>query len=256
MDIISILSHSGGNFKTTTTVNLGASLARMGKKILSIDLDPQGGLSNCLTNFRREDEGRLPSITDVLLNKVPLEDVLLSVKSKGVKVVPAGSDLRNVHKILLNEKDGEYRLRKEMNKLDGFDIVLLDHAPGYSILTLNGLYASDWILVPIRAEFLSLDGIPELQKTIDEVFPQHDSIDVLGFVIGMYDPRTRIEKEVSEYLQKTLGAKLFKTKIRKNTKLREAPAEQIDIYLMGDKRGMDDFDSLAKEVLKRIGGEQ
>lgn len=235
--IISIANFKGGVGKTTSTMNLGFALQLAGRRVLLIDIDPQFNLSQSVG----ADTSR--NIYQSLRGGQPLEPQQIR---SGLDIVPASLDLIKAEIELAGEFKREERLDNLLQPLKkNYDYILIDCPPSLGLLTINAFVASDWIFVPIEAEYLALKGYAILQEAIGKIGLQVDRA-----FITMFDGRKILNREVLESVQKQLGDALFKTVIRSNVALAEAPARRQDIFTYApDSRGAEDYASLCKEIL-------
>ena len=242
MRIIAVCNQKGGTAKTTTTVNLGAALARLGKNVLLIDLDPQGNLTYSF--------GISPTkgtIADVLQGKKKIEDIL--EEREGLKVAPGSLLLSDIEISLVNKIGRERILKDKLASLKGFDFVFIDSPPSLSILTVNALNAAQEVIIPAQMEVLSLQGLNQLIGTIEEVKAVlNKSLRVGGIVASMYDSRRKLSEEVRGQIQKTMKERVFKSVIRECVRIAEAPSFAKSVLTYSPScNGAEDFLSLAKE---------
>jgi chromosome partitioning protein len=254
--IIAVVNQKGGVSKTTTTVNLGAALARRGFRVLLIDLDTQCNLTQSLIG---ELEPERPCIGACLKNTTALNDVLVPTGTENLYLVPAGEEMADIDLHLSGRTSGEKVLERCIKKSDltGFDFIIIDTAPYISRLTWNALVPSTHYLVPTLAEYLPLRGIERLTRNIDRVREeQNPDLSLLGVVITQYDTRKSITARIEEALREGLGDALFQTRIRINTKFSSSPINQQTIFQYEEhdtSKGSDDYSSLCGEVLERLG---
>lgn len=250
--VIAIAQHKGGAGKTVTTVNLGASLAELGKRVLAVDTDPQAALTISLginpTNLER-------SIYDALADaNVPLGDIVLNSQIDNLSIAPSHINLAVADLEFGGRVGRERMLRKKLDPVRPYyDFILIDCGPTLGLLTINALAAADSVLIPIQCELLSLYGLKHLLDTIDLVREElNEDLVIEGFLLTMYDARTRLSKEVTENIRKTFGDQVFQTIIRRRIKLAEGPAagSPVTIYA-GRSEAAEDYRNLAKELLTR-----
>lgn len=248
--IIAILNQKGGVGKTTSTINIGAYLAKMGRSVLIVDLDPQGNATSGLGQ-----QGRFDSTTyDVLLGNINLSDVIISLDQSDISLVPANANLAGAEVELVSQTDREARLKKALVHVS-YDYVLIDCPPSLGLLSVNALTASDSVIIPVQAEYYALEGLTQLLTTIQKVRKGlNPDLNLLGVVVTMYDSRTSLSDSVYKELQKHFGQKLFKTVIPRNVRLAEAPSHGKSIF-DHDKwsRGARAYKALAKEIDKHVG---
>ena len=248
--IIAVAQHKGGTGKTTTTVNLGASLCDMGKTVLLVDLDPQASLSLSLGINPLEVE---KSVHDVLVeSSVSIRDVMQSRSRFAFSVVPSHIDLAMVDLELAGKIGREKALsRKLASEKGNFDFIFIDCPPTLGILTVNALTAADSVLMPIQCEPLTLYGAKHLLQMIGLVREETNAnLRIEGVLRTMYDSRVRVSKEVCESIEETFGDIVFKTVIHKRVKFAEGPIHEAPINLYASKSpGAEEYRNLAKELL-------
>ncbi len=244
--IISLLNHKGGVGKTTSAINIGAGLVELGKKVLLIDLDPQANLTLSLGIPRQR-----VSIYEALRGESELEP--FTVKP-GMDVVTSSLDLSGAEMELINEAGREYILRELFAPLqDQYDYILIDCPPSLGLLTLNALTCSKYVIIPLQTEFLALQGLAKIKQVIDKVqFRLNKNLEIGGVVATMYDSRRVLNRDVVETIHKYFEEKVFKTYIRDNVALAEAPAQRKDIFAYSPKSsGAEDYLNLCREILQR-----
>ncbi len=246
---IAIINQKGGSGKTTTTVNLAAALAMKKRKVLVIDLDPQASTSQWF--------GRIPKdkgLLSVFTENTPLVSVITNTATPGVAVIPSSYWLFGLEKTLANEVGAETLLKEKLDTLDGtWDYVLNDCPPTLGILTINALTASEEVIVPVEARIMAVNGLVQLLQTIDVVRHRlNKDLKIAGIVPCRLDKRTRHGREVVEELRKNFSELVYKTAIRENVRLSEAPSfEQPITEYDASSNGALDYISLAKEVIKQ-----
>ncbi len=255
--VIAVVNQKGGVGKTTTAVNLAASLALEGKTVLLIDCDPQANTTGGLGVRRQKDgeEQRL-SIYDILLGPTTLEEAMLPTDVQGMTLIPGSKNLIGANLELVSEKRREFRLREAIALVrEKFDYILLDCPPALDLLTLNALVAADGLLVPLQAEYFALEGISELMETLDRVAQAFNpELGLEGVLLTMYDDRTNLTQQVTQNLREFFGEKLLKTTIPRNIRLAEAPSHGLPVALYdGKSRGAEAYRDLAREILERNG---
>ena len=249
--IICIANQKGGVGKTTTTVNLAASLAEMKKKVLLIDLDPQG---NATMGSGVEKYQLQFSALDVLLGEQSLEGALKPSVKKMFDVLPANSDLTAAEVQLFELPMREKRLCIALKTIEkNYDFILIDCPPSLNMLTVNSLMASDGVLVPIQTEYYALEGLSELLSTIDQIKAHgNPNLQIEGIVRTMHDPRNNLANEVSGQLIRHFGDKVFRTIIPRNVRVAEAPSHGLPIMLYDkESRGSISYRALASEMVRR-----
>lgn len=248
--IMAITNQKGGVGKTTTAINLATALSAVGKKVLLLDLDPQGNASTGL-GIRRADI-RL-STYDVLFNEVAIQDAVMATKVPGLSIVPSSIHLSGAEIELVTAERREYRLREGLRTALPYDYVIIDCPPSLNLLTLNALVAADTILVPLQCEFYALEGLSHLVKTIERVRKAFNpNLDIHGVVLTMYDKRNNLSNMVAEDVREFFGDKVYKTVIPRNVRVSEAPSYGLPAIVY-DMRcpGAAAYIHLAGEVLKR-----
>ena len=246
--VIALANQKGGVGKTTTSVNLGACLADAGKKVLLIDLDPQGNATSGLDI----DE----SVYDVLINDVDLKNVILPSSHQGLDIVPTTIALSGAEVELTNLMARETRLKDAFGDVkDEYDYILIDCPPSLGLLTINAFTACDSILIPVQSEYYALEGLSQLLNTIKLVRKHFNSaLKIEGVLLTMYDKRTNLGQQVNAEVKKYFGDQVYETIIPRNVRLSEAPSHGQAIVDY-DKRstGAKVYQQLAKEVLARHG---
>ena len=250
-NVISIVNQKGGVGKTTTTVNLSAFLALHGKKVLVIDLDPQG---NATSGYGFDKSELDTSVYDVLVNEVPIMDVIRSTNRKNLDICPTNINLAGAEVELVSAMSRETILKRAVDTIsDKYDYIMIDCPPSLGLLTLNALAASSDVIVPIQGEYYALEGLTQLIDTINLVRKHlNPTIGIFGVVITMFDGRTQLTKQVTEEVRKYFGEKVFNTYIPRNIRLAEAPSYGKTIAEYDPKsRGGQSYNELALEVIKR-----
>ena len=244
--IISLLNHKGGVGKTTSAINIGAGLVELGKKILLIDLDPQANLTLSLG------VGRQPStIYEAIRGESEL--VPFTVK-ENMDVITSTLDLSGAEMELIHEAGREFILRELFEPIrENYDFIIIDCPPSLGLLTLNALTSSDYVYIPLQAEFLALQGLAKIKQVIQKVkLRLNKKLQIAGVFATMYDARKVLNRDVVETIEKYFGDLVFDTKIRDNVALAEAPAQRKDIFEYSrGSAGAEDYLALCKEILKR-----
>ncbi len=249
---IAVANQKGGVGKTTTTANLGASLAELGQRVLAVDLDPQGNLTAAFGLDRQVDK----SVADSLLDRACTLPILSAENAvvRGLSVAPATIALAATEAALAPKIGRELRLRDQIGMVDqGFDFVLIDTPPSLGLLTINALVAAQFVLVPTEARFFSLQGLQALQETINETLYLNSTLRVLGIVLSKLDIRLREERTVADFLRERWGNLVFATEIRSNSKILEAGSAGVSVFrYSGGDRAAEGYLALAREVLSRV----
>jgi len=246
MKVISISNHKGGVGKTTSAINIGAGLNLLKKKVLLIDLDPQANLSQSLGLINQES-----NIYGALRGEYKLQPIEIL---KGLDVIPSTLDLSGAEVELSSEPGREYILKELIEPLRAsYDFIIIDSPPSLGLLTINSFTASDEILIPLQAQYLALQGLAKLVEVVDKIKQRlNKELKVGGVFITQYDSRKVLNRDVVETIQAHFKDEVFKTKIRDNIALAEAPSQGLDIFRYSSKsNGAEDYLALSKEVLKR-----
>lgn len=248
--IIAITNQKGGVGKTTTSVNLSACIAKLGKKVLLIDMDPQGNASSGLGI----DKDNLElCIYDVLINGMTMNDVIVPTALKKLKIAPASIDLAGAGVELVNLPKREHILKKALKEVkDDYDFIFIDCPPSLDLLTLNAMTAADGVLIPIQSEFYALEGVSQLINTVNLVIKSlNEKLEVEGVLLTMFDGRTNLSIQVADEVKKFFTTKVYKTIIPRNVRLSEAPSYGEPIIIYDPKsKGAEVYMKLAKEVIK------
>ena len=255
--VVSVVNHKGGCLKTTVTVNLGAALARAGKKVLLIDLDAQQNLTVSLLGPQEPREG-VPTLYDCICDELGLDHLIMGTTTAGLDVIPCTEDFMGADLTLVSAVGRESMFSaclRNTTRLADYDIVLMDNSPSISLVVMNSLVASDYFLVPCSAEYLPMLGLSLLGGSIGRISKLAPQLQSLGVVLTMYSRNERICRTVESTLRKELGGTLFETKIRVNTKAKSAPSVRQTIFEYEHSktgRGTEDFSALASEFLDRL----
>jgi chromosome partitioning protein len=249
--IIAIANQKGGVGKTTTSINLAASLGVLEKKVLLIDADPQANASSGLgIDVDNVEIGTY----QVLEHTISAEDAIVKTSSPNVDIIPAHIDLVAIEIELVDKQDREYMLKKSITKLkEKYDYIIIDCAPSLGLITLNSLVAADSVIIPIQCEYFALEGLGKLLNTIKSIQKIHNpDLDIEGLLLTMFDSRLRLSNQVVDEVRKHFSSMVFDTIIRRNTRLGEAPSygESIIAYDATSK-GAVNYLNLANELIKK-----
>ena len=250
--IISVTNQKGGVGKTTTTINLGAALAELGKRVLIIDLDPQG---NASTGLGIEVEDRTLTTYDLLLDDVSLNDVIYPTDQTGLFIVPSTVDLSSADMELVSNEKRSFLLHDALRQPAmtefQFDYILIDCPPSLNLMTVNAMVASDSVLIPLQSEFFALEGLSQLMLTIREVRSSaNTSLRIEGIVLTMYDARNNLSQQVEQDARDNLGELVFQTIIPRNVRVSEAPSFAMPVISYDSaSKGANAYRALAKELL-------
>lgn len=248
--IIAVSNQKGGVGKTTTAINLSASLAANDLQVLLIDCDPQG---NTTSGLGIEKSPEIPTLYNALLHGTPLNDVIVKTQCEGLDLAPADKNLVAANLELVDDPRREFRLTKVLDQVrDRYQYILIDCPPALDLLTLNALVAADSVLVPIQCEFFALEGISQLIDTVERVRETYARpLKLEGILLTMYDDRTNLARQVAEDLKDFFGNEVLTTVIPRSIRLAEAPSYGKPI-LMYDPRskGAESYIRLAKEILE------
>ena len=248
--VISIANQKGGVGKTTTTINLSACLAEAGKRVLVIDMDPQGNTTSGLGIEKDEAEN---TIYEVILRTVDIKDAIIKDIFDNLDIIPSNVNLAGAEIDLIDVDNREYILKDSLAEVkDNYDFIILDCPPSLSMLTVNAMTASNTVLVPIQCEYYALEGLTQLMHTINLVKKKlNKKLELEGVVFTMYDSRTNLSLQVVENVKDNLQEKIYNTIIPRNIRLAEAPSHGLPINIY-DKRstGAESYRNLAQEVIK------
>jgi chromosome partitioning protein len=248
--VIAVANQKGGVGKTTTTANLGAALARRGKRVLLIDMDPQGNLTSAVGASKANEI----TVADALLDhRLRLPALPVGIGSGNLHVTPATLALASAEAALMNKLGREQRLRDQIaREAASYDVVLVDTPPSLGLLTINAMVAANYVLVPTEARFFSLQGLQMIEESIEEVLYLNPKLKVIGILLSKLDRRLREEKQVAEYLRDRWGVLVFDTEIGTSSKVLEASSAGKTVFgYLGAERASEMYSQLAEEVLRR-----
>ncbi|HSN69407.1 MAG TPA: AAA family ATPase [Thermoanaerobaculia bacterium] len=248
--VVSLVNQKGGVGKTTTAINLGASLAAAERSVLLVDLDPQANATSGMGFPKDADR----SIYGVLVDGVPLEEIIRETELPTLHLAPSSVDLVAAELELADFEDRAFRLRTALAAVrDRYDYILIDSPPSLGLLTVNGLAAADTVLVPLQCEYFALEGVSQLMRTLDQVREGlNQDLQIEGIALTMYDERVNLSRQVAAEIREFFGDKVYQTVVPINVRLGEAPSFGKPIILYDIRsRGSEAYIQLAQEFIRR-----
>lgn len=249
--IIAIANQKGGVGKTTTSINLSSCLAEKGKKVLAIDLDPQGNMTSGLGVEKESVEN---TVYELILGECTIKESISKTVVDNLTIIPSNVNLAGAEIELLGINDKEYILRTAVDYIrDDYDFIIIDCPPSLNMLTVNAMTTADTVLVPIQCEYYALEGLSQLIHTINLVQERlNPKLQIEGVVFTMYDVRTNLSNQVVDTVKENLDTKIYNTMIPRNIRLAEAPSYGIPINMYDSKSaGAESYRNLAKEIIDR-----
>ncbi len=249
--IIVIANQKGGVGKTTTAINLSAACALQGKRVLLVDLDPQGNSSLSFLDSQKINGSVFELLTEM---DQPWTNFIHRTSVEKLDIVPSKISLAKLEAKLVGDFDAIFRLRDRIEKIrNNYDVIFFDTPPTLGIITVNALVAATHVLIPIQSSYFALEGTDDLLETIEKVRSRpNPELDLLGVVVTLFDKRTALSKDVEAHIRKVFGEKAFKTIITRSVRLEESPAHKETIFSYSpNSSGANEYAKLCKEVLKR-----
>ncbi len=248
--IIAVANQKGGVGKTTTSINLSASLAEMGQRVLTIDMDPQGNTTSGLGIDKNQVEN---TVYELILGEIPLEECIRKSVMEGLDVIASNINLSGAEVELISVENKEFLLREKVKALrERYDFIIIDCPPSLNLLTINAMTTSDTVLVPIQCEYYALEGLSQLIHTIDLIKERlNPKLELEGVVFTMFDGRTNLSLQVVENVKENLDRNIYKTIIPRNVRLAEAPSYGMPITMYDTRSsGAEAYRLLAEEVIQ------
>ena len=255
MSVISIAIQKGGSGKTTTVINLAAALQQQGKKVLLVDADPQANLTQSLGITEEPEENLYSELKKVIAGENSTLEAIVMPTASGLLVVPASIELASAELELVSMYGREKALSWMLEPLmKQYDYVFIDCPPAIGMLTVNALVASDYVLLPLQAEFLPLKGLQSFMRSFDRIKKQlNPSLQIMGYLLTKYDARKNMTHRVLDQLEGMVGPQVFATRIRSNIALAQAQEQGVDVFTYDSRcHGAQDYQALAEEVRKRV----
>jgi chromosome partitioning protein len=251
---IAIANQKGGVGKTTTAISLGAALAGMGRRVLLIDLDPQGNATAGLGESRE----RAASVHGVLLREAPVSEAIIRTSVPGLDLLPSSTDMAGAEVELVPALAREHRLRTALGQVQGYDVILVDCPPSLGLLTINALTAADEVIVPVQAEYLALEGLAQLLATIEAVRARlNQKLAILAVLVTMTDRRNRLSVQVAEEVRRHFPDVMARTQIPRSVRLAEAPSHGKPISTYDPaSRATEAYAEFAREIAMRLDARQ
>lgn len=249
--VIAIANQKGGVGKTTTSINLSACIAETGKKVLAVDIDPQGNTTSGMGVDKTDNRN---TIYQVVIGECSMEDAIIKRVYENLDLVPSDVNLAGAEIDLIGIEDREYILKKQIEKIkDNYDFIIIDCPPSLTMLTVNAMTAADTVLVPIQCEYYALEGLSQLIHSIKLVKKKlNPTLEIEGVVFTMYDARTNLSLQVVENVKENLKQSVYKTVIPRNVRLAEAPSHGLPINVYDSKSaGAESYRMLAEEVINK-----
>jgi chromosome partitioning protein len=250
--VIAIANQKGGVGKTTTTINLAAAFAQRGRRVLLLDLDPQGNSSISFLDPQAVDLSAYDMMVD---GSGETSDYIYKTPVEGLEIVPARINLAKLESKLVGDFDAPFRLKDRVEALkDKYDIIIIDTPPTLGLITVNALVAATHVLIPIQSSFYALEGTDDLLETIEKVKARpNPNLRVLGVVVTLFDRRTTLAREVYDQIRAVFGPQMFETVITKSVRLEEAPAYRESIFTFAPQSsGAQEYAKLCDEVMTRV----